>query len=985
MKITFDQQQMHNTDKVAPTSYRMPESSGKKIQSGYAIDISGTVMDNNAYKGHGKTAEEVMQDAGQIDIAVQRDYMTVMSNSMSTEDFNRMIKDGYDPMDMEIEESVTIVDQIKAAMIKGGANVVGYTDSIDKDTLVAITGSEVLADEMQEEFYEQDVPLTLDNAKEAKEAYDEYRSVGELSENTVKYLVENQIPLTIDGVYRADFSSVGGANVQGRGYFAENVLGYYGKKAEEYNWNQLMPQIDKIIAEAGLDATDDTRQEAKWLIEKGIPLTDSSLRSLHSINELSMPLEDREVIASIVSSIADAKAAAYADLSDGRSSLRKAVDIYKDVMNLSPAAADGVASSGVVLNIENLRKEQQNYADNNNHSEAYENPRARRLLEETRLVMTIEANKALIKSGYQIETAELEELVGKLREAEDHFNKVLFGTDDTVLAADKKQLLTESSEKIAEMPFLPVSVIGRYRVENGNFSLNSVYDEGKALQAKYEAAGEKYETLMTAPRADLGDSISKAFRNVDDILLDHEMELSEENRRSVRILGYNNSEITKETIEAVSEADSLFRSVIGKLTPAALLEAIRDNVNPLVMSVAELGKYLDRKDRGENPEDRYGAFIYKLEKSKKITSDEKDAFIGIMRMVKTIEKSDDAAIGTVLGSGAELTFSNLLAAARSRRHGAMDYMISDEFGGISGETSKGSITDQILNAFAGLSIDGLSKAAEVLDGDKELNQAYLNEEIKDYRNLSLVDDSITAELLSYDQKITAGSILAEDMLLNARGFMFAKTMSFASEGNKDKLTRAIEKMSESLSDKEEALSAASEYLELAGQVLNEKAEETISYIDLKAMKSIRKQMSLTRQLASEENYQVPAWIDGELTSINLKFVHDKDNAGRVTITLETAGLGKVGASFREESGKVQGYILCSNSYGFEELEGGREELSERIKESLADSVLSVGDISFVKSDNLSLNSFAYTDDAKGLAENTDLYKIAKAFISFIRR
>ena len=33
---------------------------------------------------------------------------------------------------------------------------------------------------------------------------------------------------------------------------------------------------------------------------------------------------------------------------------------------------------------------------------------------------------------------------------------------------------------------------------------------------------------MTAPRADLGDSIQKAFRNVDDILNDLDMELTDE-------------------------------------------------------------------------------------------------------------------------------------------------------------------------------------------------------------------------------------------------------------------------------------------------------------------------------------------------------------------------------------------------------------------------------------------------------------------------
>ncbi len=42
--------------------------------------------------------------------------------------------------------------------------------------------------------------------------------------------------------------------------------------------------------------------------------------------------------------------------------------------------------------------------------------------------------------------------------------------------------------------------------------------------------------MMTAPRKDMGDSIQKAFRNVDDILEDLGLETNDSNRRAVRIL-----------------------------------------------------------------------------------------------------------------------------------------------------------------------------------------------------------------------------------------------------------------------------------------------------------------------------------------------------------------------------------------------------------------------------------------------------------------
>ena len=170
MKITFDQGNTNQNVDRATTAYRNTQMPQTERMSDYALDISGTVMDNNAYKGHGKTAEEVMQDAGLIDVATQRNYMTVMSNSMSEEDFSRLQKEGYHPGDMDIEKVVTIVDQIKAELVKGGTQVVGYTDDLDAETLCAITGSEAFARELEKQFREHDIPVTRENVNAAKQA-----------------------------------------------------------------------------------------------------------------------------------------------------------------------------------------------------------------------------------------------------------------------------------------------------------------------------------------------------------------------------------------------------------------------------------------------------------------------------------------------------------------------------------------------------------------------------------------------------------------------------------------------------------------------------------------------------------------------------------------------------------------------------------------------------------------------------------------------
>ena len=76
---------------------------------------------------------------------------------------------------------------------------------------------------------------------------------------------------------------------------------------------------------------------------------------------------------------------------------------------------------------------------------------------------------------------------------------------------------------------------------------------------------------MTAPRADLGDSIKTAFRNIDELLRENSMEVTPDNRRAVRILGYNSMEITEENINAVKEADAMLNRVLSRMTPEKTL------------------------------------------------------------------------------------------------------------------------------------------------------------------------------------------------------------------------------------------------------------------------------------------------------------------------------------------------------------------------------------------------------------------------------
>ena len=500
MKITFDHSSTNQNVDRATTAYRNTQTPRTERTGDYALDISGTVMDNNAYGGHGKTAEEVMQDAGLVDLATQRDYMTVMSNTMSQEDFQRLGEDGYHPGDMEIEEVVTIVDSIKTALIKGGTQVEGYTDDLDAETLREITGSETFARELYKQFKAHDIPLTRENVTAARQAYDRAAQMQTPTEGTVKYMVENDMEPTIENLYRAGHSATPDSHRQGHGYYAADNTGYYAKKAEEYNWEQLRPQMEKVLEEAGLEITEENLQSAGWLVEAGVPLTKETMTRLYEIEQVKLPQEMPQILSAVAAAISDGKSAEKADLSDGRSNREKAADYVEAYGKISDEAVDQTVAEEKELNLRNLEKAQQMIEQNGVSENTPEAVSARRQLEEVRLMMTIEANRRLLESGYSIDTTDLEKLVEALKKMEEELNQKLFGETD---AAQKAALYDEVQYKTQEIPYLPAAVLARFIGEEELFTLDGIHTSGTALKNAYEAARESYETLMTAPRADM--------------------------------------------------------------------------------------------------------------------------------------------------------------------------------------------------------------------------------------------------------------------------------------------------------------------------------------------------------------------------------------------------------------------------------------------------------------------------------------------------
>lgn len=1010
----------------------------------FAWDVSGMAADNTAYGNRGKSMEDIMLDAGQMDVAAQRNYMAVMSNTMSDEDLAKLQEEGHHPGSTEIGTVVTILDEIKAALVKGGKNIDGYTDDLDVETLTEITGSAAMAEEIVKQFASYDIPVTKENVEDVLQMCSTAAKLLPPGEGTVKYMVQNHMDPTVDNIYKAQYSAAADANKQGRGYYQDDA-GYYAKKAEEYNWQQLGPQMEKVIENAGLEVSEETLADAKWLLEKGMPLTEEGLNILYELRNMEIPgfmegkISMEKMIAPAAAALADGKSAGAANLADGRTAVEKAAAYMEDVNSISDEAVDMVAGEGKKLNLRNLKAAQIQISLNISVKSYSVSLGGRRLMEEVRLQMTVEANIHLIKSGFSVDTAELEQLVESLKAAQKQAEEALFGKTEWKEAGSASGIFRNTMAAVKGLGGMPAALVGKFAFQgraqlevrtsasyagsSESFTLESAYREGAVLQAAYEKAGESYEALMTAPRADLGDSIKKAFRNVDDILKDMSLEASEDNRRAVRILGYNRMEISPENMEAVKEADTTIRRVLSKMTPAAVMQMIREGKNPLSMDMQELETYLDDRERSPQEEiEKYSEYLYKLERNHAVTKEERDAYIGIYRLFRQLEKTDGAAIGTLIHQGAEPTVRNLLSAMRSNKKHGMDRKVDDGFGGMTSSYIGKSISEQIeggyykklasdifdyldggkMNAVPSDGGIGLEEMAEVLrntEPDKKADQEYIKEQAGEIRNAMTAEDTVIKELLSFGQPVTADNLLAAGLLMKERGKAAGRFHELAGEtGDRAELEKAVQDLYESMTDGEPMKEAYVKLSETYSNILEKAAfgQAGTGKIDLKEIGSLYKQVALNAGMAKEESYEVPVSIDGEITSVNLKIIHGKGESGKVMVSMETAAYGKAAAQFgisvsRSGEYHLSGYVSCGNKDGLASL----EKMGEGLKKALEQSDIKIISLSFVYNSGLDLSTVseaaaqareetAAGDGRQGVSTKK-LYDAAKIFIGYIQK
>lgn len=892
--------------------------------------------------------EEIKDRVAAKDAVQMKNEMVVGANKSTPEHANALEEDGFSLPDTDIHTVVTETDKIQMQLAKAGKDTSYFSGELSAEQIEQIAGSAALAAQYES-------------------AIDQANAIRPLSGGALKYMLDNDLEPTISNIYRAQFN---GAHAQ------------VEQPDADLDQENIEEQITKVIAAAGMVPSEQTIFAGKWLAANDIPVTTENLSRLQTLQSLQLPPDQETLLDAMQTAVAEEKTPADAYLVDSASLTARAEDAAEVLAQTTDRELAYLIDQGQELTIENLREahnlieagvvsgeeigtEANTWMTGAEHSEkGLALIEARRMLEETRLAMTTEANYGLLKRGMEIEIRPLVQLVEDLKTQEQSYYKQLLEADGSEADAEQIALFQETIETAQQLRGMPAAALGS-RVFDGTTA--GLHEAGTQLQAKMEAAGEAYETLMTAPRADMGDSVQKAFRNVDDILREIGMEPTESNARAVRILAYNQMEINEQSVLEMKLADRQVQQAFDSLKPAVVREMIRDGINPLHMQISELNEQAEqiRAQIGSADEmEKFSEYLWKLEQNHDISAEERNSYIGIYRLIHQVETGDGAAIGALVRQGAELTMGNLLRAVRSEKKSGMDYKVDDEFGGVEGSYKGSSITDQINAAYQLRCVEALQQTAQEpgqfaelfsqenwqemtpeqlleqlrqIPSDQKADEAYDRELLKDMQRAAAAQTEVYEMLETFDVPVTVNNVLAMQQMMANPNDAFRKLFKWAdkieNDDEKEELMSEIAQIKEDILHKLGENVQAPEELAKAQETLADVAEhcgQTVIYegmtrLDVRQYQMMTAQLHLCASMTKEERYQIPILTGDGAIGVNLRIIRGSEKKGSVRLTMESAVYGKVAAEFHAEEKGIRGYLASDSRAGADRL---RQELPD---------------------------------------------------------
>lgn len=1012
--------------KVTGNTYTLNEAKGLNEKEGFGEKMISSL---NGPKNNDK--ELVKNLTGD-------DYESLDEEGMSLEKFSK------ERLERAIERIKENREVREVRLAEGVEKQQEYRETVDRMAVMAKaeTGTEKLIAKM---LYDADLPVTEENIAEVSQAADTALNAGMLTDSSESYLIRNNLMPTIENIYRAVHS----------GEMRQMPI-------DDTSWESLKEKALEIVKEAGTDS-DKGLESAKWLVEHDLPVTAENIlykSELDAYNNAGS-VSKEDIFGAAIRSMQEGGSAKEGVVIERLDEATAVIDKEtENLINKIPfirneaihlAFTQGATEENVT--IPQLVKAEESIETGKNAGASVklieEEVTVRIQLEEVRVSLNIEAGRRLMANGIDILKDSLMQVSEGLRELKAEYFEGVYKEIEadygksSVTASEAAKLAVETEESLGKIYNAPLELYKATFSVRRSVTLAEISDTGETLikesvsassasisisSASMTAALSSYESSSTEVRRDLGDSIKKAFAgSVDSLLTANGLDVTEGNRRAVRILGYNSMEITAESIEEIKYFDAKVTGLIDKMTPPVVMTMIRDGINPLECTIDELDEKVSSilKEQGNTAEQKYSEFLVRMEETNSITQNERNAYIGIYRLLYNVEKNDGAAIGSLLQSGRDLTFGNLLTEERTMNLGVD--LSADDDTAVKTSYYKNSVSAQINEAF----IFQRRLAGEALDvTDPSRWDAALKG--KDYQNVTIEglhdglyagQGSETAGINSIPAvnesdaglSVTKAENIVKTMTANSPVSAFLSSFGIKDSFSNRKAAEDIffgsgkedSAVSVTADELSTALESESRFDELLGiqtrraNVLTGQAFRTAVTAQAAAELNGRvERIEMLKALAGGGHYRMNVDDGDESKEVNLTFIRNTGDAGTVSIEVQKEGyhlqadLNMVVMEQTYGTQSTQASVTRGNIYFEGNVPEEASEKADSFKAALKEAGINADNINISAGARSDVSYISYLANQKAQAEERRdkteeksekidaLYMAAKSFLSF---
>lgn len=1057
------------------------------------INKKGSVLFENHYQEaavlekntvQGKDYKDTDGMAGQPEeksqIQLSQEMINQLTDNVTPEDYSAYAQLGLAPEKDDPSVLVTVNDRIKIELAAHCENFEMYGD-VNMDAIKQIYGDTGIAYSIASSLAEHNLPVTQENINEVKQALEMAEGIGNISEDSMSYILNGSLPLSVENVYMAEYSN--GAT--------ENNFNQI--KLTDSEWESLRPQAERLLESAGIAISPENLEDARWMIENKIPVTVENIRKMSAMKEFSNSMSEEEWIDSIVSAMEFGGSGKDA-LITGMAAIEKTAEEFVNVVeNVTDEEMQQIIKDNNILNLNNFKiykkegqkasaespeepeeagwnkepekeeseikepeikdpeikgletedtevkytgikkPEQKELKQNKYGQKAPEQKasgqkdleliKARRQLEEIRLMMTSRAGIKMLMQGIDIDTEPMENIVNELKDQEQKYITAMFGTVGYVPEENDMDLFKSVTDSMEILKSAPTYVLGKVMSGEAKFEVVDVTEKGLEIKSKLEAAGEAYETMRTQPRKDLGDSMAKAFESVDNILQDIGVQPTESSRRAVRILAYNNMEITEENIMSIKQLDMEVTRLMDNMTPKTTVHLISEGINPLHTDIRELNDKLEAINSEINADNdvKYSEYLWKLQNDSAISEEDRNAYIGIYRLLNMVSKGDRSVIGALVNQGAEITLDNMLSAVRSEKAKGMDIEVDSKAGfaeeikfdensvssQLSGfmENNEGQESDsdkqRYLNQMMQKIFDGVTPqklSAVSVHGDifnmtleelLENMEKYSDERNEEYQikyyeqcisrmqeMAKDVSEDVFKMLLDSNQMPTVENVMAAAFAMSDNGRMFGRLKKLSDDGE---VNDRVKKVSE-FDGGEEEIKQSFELFDKSVESAVDKYIMSGGTDNLNELIQLKKSFHILNAMAQKEMYHIPIEINGETAGIRVTIITNGSEKGKVTADIRSDVFGRISAEFNVKGNRVDGIIVADSRSTAAYLEEKMPELENSLREEgyITDGVGSS------RLENISYGMWSIEEGRQEGVSNSSLYAVAKIFISNVK-